>query len=91
METGPGHAEKVKFSYDLFDKKLQLVAAYAKYSTVLDGNFHDTYFDIIYKFDGFMKGFQIRDRWERSSGGINNLNPGNEAFTYNRVMLSYKF
>lgn len=91
VEAGPGHATKVKFTYDLFDKKLQLVAAYAKYSTDLDGNFHDTYFDIIYNFDGFMKGFQIRDRWERSTGGINNLNPGNEPFTYNRVMLSYKF
>jgi hypothetical protein len=91
VEAGPGHAAKAKFAYDLFDKRVQLVAAYAKYTTDLNGSFHDTYFDVIYNFDGFMKGFQIRDRWEKSSGGINNLNPGNKPFTYNRVMLSYKF
>ena len=91
VEAGPGHATKAKFAYDLFDKRVQLVAAYAKYTTDFNGSFHDTYFDIIYNFDGFMKGFQIRDRWEKSSGGINNLNPGNKPFTYNRVMLSYKF
>lgn len=91
VEAGPGHAWKAKMTYGFFDNRLQLVGAYAKYTTDLNGSFHDTYFDIIYNFDGFLKGFQIRDRWEKSSGGINNLNPGNKAFTYNRVMLTYKF
>ena len=91
VEAGPGHAWKAKMTYGFFDNRLQLVGAYAKYTTDLSGDFHDTYFDIIYNFDGFLKGFQIRDRWEKSVGGINNLNPGNEPFTYNRVMLSYKF
>ncbi|WP_158753524.1 hypothetical protein [Dyella sp. S184] len=91
VEAGPGHAWKAKMTYGFFDNSLQLVGAYAKYTTDLNGNFHDTYFDIIYNFSGFLKGFQIRDRWEKSSGGINNLNPGNQSFTYNRVMLTYKF
>jgi len=91
VEAGPGHAWKAKMTYGFLDNRLQLVGAYAKYTTDLNGSFHDTYFDIIYNFDGFLKGFQIRDRWEKSSGGINNLNPGNKPFTYNRVMLTYKF
>ena len=91
VEAGPGHAWKAKFTYGFFDNRLQLVGAYAKYTTDLNGDFHDTYFDVIYNFGGFLKGFQIRDRWEKSVGGINNLNPGNRAFTYNRVMLTYKF
>lgn len=91
VEEGPGHAYKAKFAYDFLDKRLQLAVAYAKYTTDLRGNSHDAYFDIIYNFDGYLKGFQIRDRFERSNGGIANLNPGNQAFTYNRVMLSYKF
>ncbi|BFI95860.1 MAG: hypothetical protein RSP_13700 [Rhodanobacter sp.] len=91
VEAGPGHAWKAKMSYGFFDNRLQLVGSYAKYTTALNGNFHDTYFDIIYNFDGYLKGFQIRERWEKSVGGINNLNPGNKPFTYNRVMLTYKF
>jgi hypothetical protein len=91
VEQGPGHAWKAKAAYDLFDKKLQLVAAYTKYSTDLRGDSHDLYFDVIYNLDGYLKGLQLRDRWERSSGGVSNLNPGNESFTYNRVMISYKF
>jgi len=91
VEAGPGHAWKARMTYGFFDNKLQLVGAYAKYITDLNGDFHDIYFDVIYNFDGFLKGFQIRDRWEKSSGGINNLNPGNQPFTYNRLMISYKF
>ena len=91
VEQGPGHAWKAKALYNFFNKKLQLVAAYAKYNTDLRGNSHDIYGDIIYNFDGALKGLQLRDRWERSTGGIDNLNPGNESFTYNRVMISYKF
>jgi len=91
VEAGPGHAWKAKMTYGFFDNKLQLAGSYAKYTTDLNGDFHDTYFDIIYNFDGYLKGFQIRERWEKSVGGLNNLNPGNKPFTYNRVMLTYKF
>lgn len=91
VETGPGHAWKARASYNFFNKKLQLVAAYAKYTTDLRGSSHDLYFDIIYSLDQYLKGLTIRDRWERSAGGIANLNPGNESFTYNRLMITYKF
>ena len=91
VEIGPGHAWKGRAQYNFFDKKLQLVAAYAKYDSVERGTSHDLYFDIIYNMDNVLKGLQLRDRWERSVGGIANLNPGNESFTYNRVMISYKF
>jgi len=91
VEEGPGHAWKARASYNFFDKKLQLVAAYAKYTTELRGSSHDVYFDIIYSLDDYLKGLAVRNRWERSSGGIANLNPGNEPFTYNRLMITYKF
>jgi hypothetical protein len=92
VEQGPGHAWKAKAAYNLFDNKLQLVAAYAKYTTELRGTSHDVYLDIIYNLDGYLKGLSLRDRWERSTGGTGTgLNPGNESFTYNRVMISYKF
>jgi len=91
VEQGPGHAWKARAQYSFFDKKLQLVAAYAKYTTDLRGNSHNLYFDIIYNMDGVLKGLTLRDRWEHSTGGTNNLNPGNEAFVYNRLMITYKF
>jgi len=91
VEIGPGHAWKGRALYNFFDKKLQLVAAYTKYTSVERGDSHDLYFDIIYNFEGALKGLQLRDRWEKSVGGVANLNPGNESFTYNRVMISYKF
>lgn len=91
VEQGPGHAWKARAQYGFFDKRLLLVAAYAKYVTELRGSSHDVYVDIIYNLDGVLKGLTLRDRWERSTGGIGNLNPGNESFTYNRVMISYKF
>ena len=90
VEQGPGHAWKAKAAYNFFDNKLQLVAAYAKYTTDLRGNSHDVYFDIIYNLDGYLKGLSLRNRWERSVGG-SGLNPGNQSFTYNRLMISYKF
>lgn len=91
VEQGPGHAWKAKAAYNFFEDKLKLVAAYAKYTTYLRGESHDLYFDVIYNMDGYLKGLSLRDRWERSTGGINDLNPGNESFTYNRLMISYKF
>jgi hypothetical protein len=91
VEQGPGHAWKARAQYYFFDKKLQLVAAYAKYTTDLRGDSHDLYFDIIYNMDGVLKGLTLRDRWERSTGGTHNLNPGDESFVYNRLMITYKF
>ena len=89
VEMGPGHAWKAKVTYNLL-KNLQVIAAYAKYTTQYRGNSHDVYFDVIYNLDGYLKGLTLRDRWERSVGGWN-LNPGNKPFTYNRVMISYQF
>jgi hypothetical protein len=91
VEAGPGRAWKGKFTYDLFDKKLQLTAAYAKYLTDFRGRSHDLYFDAIYHLDGYLRGLTLRDRWELSNGGIGNLNPSNKTFVYNRVMIDYKF
>ncbi len=91
VETGPGHAWKAKASYKFFDDKLQLVTSYAKYTTDLRGTSHNVYFDIVYNMDGVLKGLTLRNRWERSVGGSGNLNPGNESFTYNRLMITYKF
>ena len=86
---GPGHAWKAKVTYNLL-KNLQVIAAYAKYTTQYRGNSHDVYFDVIYNLGGYLKGLTLRNRWERSVGGWN-LNPGNKPFTYNRVMISYQF
>jgi hypothetical protein len=91
VAMGPGHAWRARAMYSLFDNKLQFVAAYAKYSTDLLGNIHDTYFDIVYNFDGYLKGLQLRDRWELSSSGAGNLSLGNGSVTYSRIMVSYKF
>lgn len=90
VEMGPGHAWKAKVTYNFFNKRLQLIAAYAKYTTALRGSSHDTYVDLTYHFSGYFKGLSIRNRLERSIGGAG-LNPGNGSFTYNRVMLVYKF
>jgi len=91
VELGPGHAWKARAGYGFFDDRLQLVTAYTKFFTALRGDSHELYFDIIYDFRDDLKGLSLRDRIERSSGGADDLNPGNRPFTYNRVMISYKF
>lgn len=91
VEMGPGHAWKAKFTYNMLDNKLQFTTAYAKYVTDYFGDSHDVHADLTYNFRGVLNGLSIRDRWERSSGGKNGLNPGNQAFTYNRVQVTYKF
>jgi len=91
VEAGPGRAWKGKFTYDFFDKKLELTTAYAKYLTDFRGKSHDLYFDVIYHLDGYLRGLTLRDRWELSNGGVDNLNPTNQTFVYNRVMIDYKF
>jgi hypothetical protein len=91
VEQGPGHAWKTKASYNLFADRLQLMASYAEYSTVYRGHNRDLHLEVAYNFTGRLKDLSLRDRWERSSGGTHNLNPDNQPFTYNRLMLSYKF
>ncbi|HEN47451.1 MAG TPA: outer membrane porin, OprD family [Mizugakiibacter sp.] len=95
VEMGPGHAWKAKFTYHFLNNHLRLMAAYAAYTTIQRGNSHDLYFDITYNFDGYLKGLSIRDRVERSnqssSGVWKGVNPNNGSFTYNRVMMVYKF
>ena len=89
VEMGPGHAWKAKGTYNLL-QNLQVIAAYATYTTQYRGNSHDVYFDVIYNVSGYLKGLTLRNRVERSVGG-RNLNPGNKPFTYERVMISYQF
>jgi len=91
VEQGPGHAWRVKAGYDFLQEKLQVVAAFTHFITELRGQSHDQYLDITYNLSGRLKGLSLRDRWERSNGGANNLNPGNKAFAYNRLMIAYKF
>ncbi len=90
VEQGPGHAWKAKLTYSFLDNHLILMTSYAKYTTIQRGNSHNLYVDLTYNFDGYLKGLSVRDRWERAIGGIG-LNPGNGSFTYNRVMIAYKF
>ncbi|MDA8114157.1 MAG: OprD family outer membrane porin [Acidithiobacillus sp.] len=92
VETGPGNAWKVKVAQH-FNKEFLLLAAFAEYHTYYFGNSNDAYLDLTY-FPGAdfkdLKGLSIRDRVEISNGGIG-LNPGNQSFIYNRVMLTYLF
>jgi len=91
VEMGPGDAWKAKFTYNMLQNKLNFTTSYAEYNTTYYGTSHNVYADLTYNFGGALKGLSVRDRWERSSGGKNNLNPGNNAFMYNRVMVSYAF
>jgi len=91
VEQGPGYAWKAKVAQQVFGERLQVVAAYTRYRTLYRGDSHDVYLDVIYRFTGALKGLQLRNRWERSTGGTNNLNPRNRPFSYNRVMFSYAF
>jgi len=91
VELGAGHAWKARAQYNFLHDDLQLIASYAHYDTVLRGTSHDVYVDIVWKLDMLLKGLQLRDRWEHTVGGNNNLNPGNQPWTNNRLMLSYRF
>jgi hypothetical protein len=91
VEQGPGHAWKAKAQYAMFHDELTVIASYAHYDTLLRGTSHDVYVDIVWKLDKLLKGLQLRNRWEHTVGGKNNLNPGNMPWTNNRLMLSYKF
>ena len=99
VEQGPGNAWKVKWTQNLFDKQVLLMAAFARYHTYFQGASNDTYLDLTYFFPGKLKGLSIRDRVEVSNGqGAYNgflsngaaFNKG-RSFIYNRVMLTYGF
>lgn len=91
VEQGPGRAWKARAGYGFLDGQLQVAAAYAQYDTRSRGRSHDLYMDVIWKLDRWVKGLQVRNRWERTVGGSNGLNPGNLPWTYNRLMISYRF
>ncbi|UPG83931.1 hypothetical protein L2Y94_11230 [Luteibacter aegosomatis] len=91
VEQGPGWAWKARLTQALLGNRLQVVAAYTQYRTLYRGDSHDVYLDLVYRFTGPLHGLQLRNRWERSVGGANHLNPGNRPFSYNRVMISYAF
>jgi len=91
VELGPGTAWKARAQYALFHDDLVVAAAYARYDTVLRGVSHNLYMDVIWKLDKVLKGLQLRDRWEHTVGGTNNLNPGGRSWTNNRLMISYTF
>lgn len=90
VEQGPGHAWKVRFTQGFAGDRVRVQLAYAKYSTLLSGASRDVYLDVAWNLDDWLRGLSVRDRWERATGGVG-LNPGNRAFTYNRLMLSYTF
>ena len=66
--TGTGNAWKVKWTQNLFDKQVLLMAAFARYHTYFQGASNDTYLDLTYFFPGKLKGLSIRDRVEVSNG-----------------------
>lgn len=89
VEMGPGHAWKIKYTNRFFNKQILLIAAFAHFYTNYYGTSNYTYLDVTYFPKGMFKGLDIRDRIEVGNGGT--LNPGNQSFVYNRVMLQYNF
>ncbi|MBL6751360.1 MAG: outer membrane porin, OprD family [Nevskia sp.] len=94
VDTGPGHAWKVKYSEKLLNKQLVLVAAFARYYSYAYGNSNNAYFDIAYYPGGRFKGFSVRNRFEDAitESSSKGLNPGkSNYFIYNRVQIQYEF
>jgi len=91
VEQGPGWAWKARLTQAFLGNRFQVAAAYTQYRTLYRGDSHDVYLDLVYRFTGRLQGLQLRNRWERSVGGTNDLNPGNRPFSYNRVMIAYAF
>ncbi|WP_437558449.1 OprD family outer membrane porin [Acidithiobacillus sulfuriphilus] len=93
VETGPGHAWKVKWTQNLFNKHILFMASFARYYTYFSGVSNDTYMDLTYFPGGDLKGLSIRDRVEVSNASPQNPGPGgsNYSFIYNRVQLQYDF
>ena len=88
VELGPGSSWKLTASKTAFQKHLEFTASFAEYQSNYNGNDRETYFDVIYKPQGWIKGLSLRDRLEYSNGRVN---PGGSYFMYNRVMLAYAF
>ena len=88
VELGPGSAWKLTASKAALQRRLELTLSFAEYRADYNGNDTETYFDVIYKPQGWVKGLSLRDRVEYSSG---RANPGAGYFVYNRVMLAYAF
>ena len=88
VELGPGISWKVTASGSAFQRRLELTASFAEYHTVYNGNDSETYFDVIYKPRGQLKGLSLRNRLEIGNGRVN---PGRSHFLYNRVMFAYAF
>jgi hypothetical protein len=88
VELGPGSSWKLTASETALQKRLELTASFAEYHTDYNGNDSETYFDVIYKLRGWLKGLSLRNRLEIGNGRVN---PGRSHFLYNRVMLAYAF
>ena len=88
VEQGPGHGWTVKFTYDMYGKRLHIGLAYGLYKTYRSGTNDTVYADIIYSPGGIYSGLSLRDRAGIANGQIT---PGNRSFIYNRIMLAYNF
>jgi hypothetical protein len=88
VELGPGSSWKVTASDRALGERLELTASFAQYRTDFNGNDSETYFDVIYRPGGRLKGLSLRNRLEIGNGHVN---PGHRHFLYNRVMLAYAF
>lgn len=75
VELGPRSSRKV-------------TASFAEYHTDFNGDDSDTYFDVIYLPQDWLKGLSVRNRLEIGNGRDN---PGRSHFLYNRIMLTYAF
>ena len=91
VETGPGHAWKVKWTQNMFNNHILFMAAFARYYTYFSGVSNDTYMDLTYFPGGDLKGLSIRDRVEVSNASLQNPGGGQYSFVYNRVQLQYDF
>lgn len=88
VELGPGSAWRAKASWSTLGSQLELVAAFARYKTEFNGGNTQTYFEVKYSPHSFLNGLSLRDRVEIGKGRVN---PGAQAFVYNRLQLTYAF
>ncbi len=90
--VGPGYGWRLRAAYWVMQHKVRLTTGYSRFNTYFSGKSNWTHFSITYFPGGRYKGLSIRDQFEVANGGTN-LYPGSgqDSFTYNRVMLAYKF
>ncbi len=89
VETGPGHAWRVKWTQHFLGKQFLFSAAYTQFQLQTEGSANDIYGDLIYFPKGWVKGLSIRDRVDLAHGDLSSAQGG--YFLYNRVMLTYAF